>query len=146
MPIANLLPAAPVTDGAAAETLLEIAFLMTAVDGRLEPQEVEAFREISARVKGQPVASIDPADITKRFSVSTDPAAIAVRVREIAPKLPAALRETAFKIAIGLALVDEDASPLEDELVSVLFESLGLEAGRAEELAAEAREVMAAAS
>ena len=141
MAIAKLLPAGPVSNPQHADALLEIAFLMTAVDGRLEPQEIDAFREIAARVRGKTVAEIDPTELSKRFAVSTDPAAISARVREIAPKLPAALRETAFKIAIGLALVDDDASPLEDELVGVLFDSLGLEAGRAEELAAEVRAV-----
>ncbi|HEY8076186.1 MAG TPA: TerB family tellurite resistance protein [Labilithrix sp.] len=143
MPIANLLPTSPIQDSAAAETLLEIAFLMTAVDGRLEPQEIAAFGEIAARVSGTSVSAIDPAELTRRFAVASEPAAITARVRAIAPTLPAALREVTFKIAIGLALVDDDASPLEDELVGVLFDSLGLEPGRAEELAAEARMIMA---
>ena len=139
MSIANLLPAAPITDAAHADALLEIAFLFTAVDGRLEQREIEAFSLIAARVKGVPLESVDANALSVRYLAATEPESIAARVRVVAPKLPAALRETAFKLAIGLALVDEDASPHEDALVGVLFESLGLEAARADELAAEVR-------
>jgi tellurite resistance protein len=61
------------------------------------------------------------------------------RIRAIGPTLPIELRESAFKIAIALALVDDDASPHEDALMHVFFEALGLDPARAEALAAEAR-------
>src|SRR5579864_6901372 len=139
MSIRELLPAAPVADAAHADALLEIAFLMTAVDGRLEERELAAFREIAARVQGRAAAEVDPQAVAARFAVSTEPGAIAARVRVLGPTLPAPLREKAFQLAIGLALVDDDASPLEDELMGVLFEALGLDGARAEALAAEAR-------
>jgi hypothetical protein len=134
--IAKLLPAGPVPS-AHADTLLEIAALMTAVDGHLADAELAAFAEIATRVRGRATSPADSASFLK--GLSTDPAAIASRVRSIAPSLPADLRETAFKLAIGLALVDDDASPLEDELVGVLYESLELDPARAESLAAEVR-------
>src|SRR4051812_10153774 len=121
MSIAKLLPSGPVSDAAHADALLEIAFLMTQADGRLEEAELSAFREIAARVYGKATNEIEPTEIVQRFTVSIDGDEIKARVRELAPKLPAGLRETAFKLAIGLALVDDDASPLEDELVGVLF-------------------------
>src|SRR5260221_14324104 len=127
MSIAKLLPAGPVSNSAHADALLEIAFLMTAVDGRLEETELAAFREIATRVHGK---EMDPNEIVKHFTVSIDNERIKARVRAVAPTLPADLRETAFALAIGLALVDADASPLEDELVGVLYESLGLDPAR----------------
>jgi hypothetical protein len=144
MSISKLLPKGPVNDPAHADVLLEIAFLMTAVDGRLEESELTAFREIAARVTGRAATDIDPAHIVRRFSMMIDPEEIKNRVRAIAPKLPADLRETAFKLSIGLALVDNDASPLEDELVGILFEALALDGDRAEALAAEVRAVFTA--
>jgi uncharacterized tellurite resistance protein B-like protein len=139
MSISKLLPAGPVSDAAHADALLEIAFLMTQADGKLEEAELVAFREIAARVYGRATNEIDPTEIVQRFTVSVDGNEIKERVREIAPKLPAGLRESAFKLAIGLALVDDDASPMEDELVGVLFEALGLDGARAEAIASECR-------
>jgi hypothetical protein len=72
---------------------------------------------------------------TKRLDGST----CADRVRAVAPSLPPAHRESAFRVAMALALIDRDASPHEDELMAVLFESLALDETRAEAVASEVR-------
>ena len=64
-------------------------------------------------------------------------------MKVIAPTVPAELRELAFNIAMGLALVDLDASPAEDALVGILYEGLSLGADRAEAVAAEVRQAFA---
>lgn len=61
------------------------------------------------------------------------------RIRALGPTLPIELRESVFKVAIALALVDDDARPDEDALMHVYFEALGLDPARAEALAREAR-------
>jgi hypothetical protein len=62
-------------------------------------------------------------------------------VREVAKAIPAELRETAFKVAMGLLLVDEEESEHEFEVVGILTTALSI-GERAIGLAKEAREAM----
>jgi hypothetical protein len=135
--IAKLLPAVPISSPEQADILLELSFLMTAADGKLRGAEVDAYREIAARVRGASAAESAEA-LTARFA-RTKPSEVAARVRAIGPRLAPELRETAFKLAMGLALVDDEGSPEEDDLVTVLVQVLGLNVARAETLAEEAR-------
>jgi hypothetical protein len=134
MSIAKLLPNAPVPPDQA-EILLELAFLMTAADGKLRKAEVDAFCEIAASVAG----ARNAADTLAARFANTKPSEVPARVRAIGPKLAPDLRETAFKLAMGLALVDQEGSPEEDDLVTVFVQALGIDMGRAEKLAEEAR-------
>jgi tellurite resistance protein len=136
MSIAKLLPARAVPDEQA-EILLELAFLMTAADGKLRAAEVDAYRQIAAHVRGS--GAKESADVLAQRFARIKPSEVPGRVRAIGPKLAPDLRETAFKLAMGLALVDEEGSPEEDDLVSVFVQALGLDLNRAETLAEEAR-------
>ena len=107
MRILDLLPSRAIASEHA-DVLLELAYLMTAVDGRLAPQELAAFREIAGKLHDAP-PEIDA--LVARYGGSTTKEAISERVRSIAPSLPGDLREVAFKLAIALALVDDDAAP-----------------------------------
>lgn len=137
MPIVDLLPAGPIGDAAHAEAFLELAYLMTAADGRFSEEERRAYAQILTRVRGTPCSAADVDAIVQRFSRSGVEAND--RIRQLGPTLPLALKEAAFKVAIGLALVDNDASPHEDAMMNVFFEALGLDPARAEALATEAR-------
>ncbi len=141
MSFAQILPSAPLASPAHADAVLELAFLVTAVDGRLAQEELAAFRELAQAVRGKPVSEAEVAALFELFmgSVKGGKDTIAARVRALAPTLPEDLRELAFRVAIGLALVDKDAAAEEDALVGVLFESLGLDEARAEALAHEVR-------
>jgi tellurite resistance protein len=139
MSIAALLPIAPVSAKDQADTVLELAFLVTAADGRLAEEEAAAFRDLIGRVRGAPASDDEVATLYARFTEQLGGLTCADRVKALAPRLAADLRETAFRIALALALIDRDASPHEDALVDVLFHSLGLELARAEELAREVR-------
>jgi tellurite resistance protein len=134
MSIAKLLPTSPVAPDQA-EILLELAFLMTAADGKLRAEEVAAFSEIAQRIAG---LNVGANALASRFAV-TKTSEVPSRVRALAPKVAPELRETAFKIAMGLALVDQDGSPEEDDLVTVFVQALGLDMKRAETLAEETR-------
>lgn len=134
MRIVDLLPAAPVADPAHASTLLELAYLMAAADGRVTDEERRAFGELAERLGG---GSVD--ELLDRFSKNVARSSVTERVRAIAPGLPPELGEASFKIAIRLALADADAAREEDRLVQVLYEALGLDEARADALAAEAR-------
>jgi tellurite resistance protein len=134
MSIVDLLPSGPIASAAHAEAFLELAYLMTAADGKFTDEERRAFGQILTRVRGTP-GDVD-AIVSKFARTGAD---AKDRIRALGPTLPTELRESAFKVAIALALVDDDASPHEDALMHVYFEALGLDPARAEALATEAR-------
>jgi tellurite resistance protein len=140
MPIADLLPAAPISDVTHADALLELAYLMTVADGHITDEERRAFGEIFARVRGRASQAGEIDALVQRFTANAAAGSIADRVRAVGPTLPMELREAAFKVAIGLALADRDASPAEDALMNVFFDCLELDPARAEALAREGRE------
>lgn len=139
MTIKAFLPVGPIADREQADTLLELAFLVTAADGKLAAEEAAAFRELMGRVRGQDVADADVAALYERFTKALQGATCIDRVRAVAPKLSDEHREAAFRVAMALALIDRDASPHEDELIDALFHSLKLDEDRAEALAKEVR-------
>jgi tellurite resistance protein len=143
MAIAKILPARPAATTEEADTVLELAYLMTAVDGRLADEELPAYREVASWIRGEAVSDADFGLLLERFSSNLEKGAIEERVRVVAPKVPPQLKEVAFKVAIGLALVDQEASPEEDALMGILFEGLGLDGERAEVLAEEVRRAFA---
>lgn len=134
MSIVDLLPSGPIANAAHAEAFLELAYLMTAADGKFTDEERRAFGQILTRVRGTP-GDVDAtvAGFARKGGDAKD------RIRALGPTLSTELRESAFKVAIALALVDDDASPHEDALMHVYFEALGLDPARAEALATEAR-------
>lgn len=133
------LPNGPIAAQEHADTLLELAFLVTAADGRLAAEEAAAFRALMGRVRGKAVTDDEVGGLYARFTAALAGASCVDRVKVVAPKLPGELREPAFKVALGLALIDRDASPHEDALIDALFHTLELDAARAEALAAEVR-------
>jgi tellurite resistance protein len=139
MTMKAFLPVGPIAAKEHADALLELAFLVTAADGRLAAEEATAFRELMGRVRGQNVSDDDVGTLYKQFTSRLEGSTCADRVRVIAPKLPADLRESAFRVAMALALIDRDASPHEDELIDVLFQALALDETRAEAVAKEVR-------
>lgn len=137
MPIAKLV-SSPIAATEHADAVLELAFLVGAVDGHLADEELAAFAELVGCVRGRAVKKEEVDDLLGRFLVTAQSTPGAERVRELAGALPGELRETAFKIAIGLSLVDREENEHEDELVGLLAASLGL-AERSIALTAEAR-------
>ena len=137
MSIAELVPTSIVgTEHAAA--LLEVAFLMSAVDGHLADEELATFGELVARVRGREPTKEEVGTLLEGFVFSAHTVGVPERVREVAKTLPADLRAPAFTVAVALSMVDNDASEHEDELVGILAEALGLET-RVSELSAAAR-------
>jgi tellurite resistance protein len=139
MTMKAFLPVGPIAAKEHADALLELAFLVTAADGRLAAEEATAFRELMGRVRGQNVSDDDVGTLYQQFTSRLEGSTCADRVRVIAPKLPTDLREPAFRVAMALALIDRDASPHEDELIDVLFQALALDEARAEAVAKEVR-------
>jgi hypothetical protein len=137
MSVAKLVPADLSASPAHADVLLELAYLTTAVDGRLDDEELSAFKELAARLRGKPVSNADVDGLLDRFGGNVDHEEITERVRQIAPTLPDSLRPLAFKLAVGLSVADLDASEEEGDLQVLLAEVLGLDEARVDELTAE---------
>ena len=143
-PITKLLPDA-IPSSEACENVLELAFLMSAVDGHLADEELDAFRELVACARGRLVTKDDVDNLLERYGVASHAVGVDQRMREVARSIPTDLRETAFKVAVGLSLVDRDESEFEDEMLTVLAGELGL-GERAASFVREVREAMGASS
>lgn len=114
-----------------ADTLLELAYLVTAADGKLLDSELAAFAAVAARVRGK--SALEPPEVdalVDRFAHHVDAHEIESRVRVLAPMVPEPLRELAYTIALGMAFVDWDPSKEEDHLHNVLGDALGIAPGR----------------
>ena len=139
MSIADLLPG-PIASSEGADMVLELAFLMSAVDGHLADEELAAFRVLVGTARGREVTKTEVDDLLEQFVVATQ-VGVEDRVRAIARMLPVELREVAFKVTVGLSLVDHDASEHEYAIVGILAPALELKE-RAIVLAREAHEAI----
>lgn len=137
MALVDLVPTGVNVSKEEADTLLELAYLTTAADGRLDDDELAAFTQLVARLQGAPARGADVDALLDRFAGNVEHAEIAERVQVLAPALPAALRPVAFKLSVALGVADLDASDDESDLHALLAESLGLDAARVDELTAE---------
>jgi hypothetical protein len=136
MSLANLVPTGLKIDPEHVDVILELSYLTTAADGRLDDDEIASFRTIVEKLRG----SVKPADLDKlfdRYGGNVEHAEIEDRIKAIAPKLPAPLRDVAFKLAVGLSVADLDANEDESELVALLAETLGFDDDKVDTLTAE---------
>lgn len=133
------LPVSAIPSVEHADVMLELAFLVTAADDKLAPEEAEAFRDLVARVRGQAQSDEEVGALYTRFAKALEGSSCVDRLKAVAPSLPEELKEATFRVALALALIDRDANPQEDDLIDALFHALGLEETRAEEVAKEVR-------
>ena len=138
MPIAKLV-SAPIADRAQGESILELAFLVSAGDGHLADEELAAFRELLGAVRGHGATKEEVDELLGGFLMNAQTIRGEDRIRELGPTIPGELREIAFKVAVGLTMVDNEASEQEDQLTGILATTLGL-AERSITLTAQARE------
>ena len=103
--VADLVPKNINVSPVEADVLLELAYLVTAVDGKLTDGELAAFAELATRLHGNASSSTD--DYLERFVDSIGWDRIAARMRSIAGKLRPELHDVAYTLALGLAFVDE---------------------------------------
>jgi hypothetical protein len=139
MTINAFLPVGAIASTEHADTLLELAFLVTAADGKLAAEEAAAFRDLVERVRGKAPSDDEVGALYTRFTKALEGSTCTDRLKAVAPNLPNELKEPCFRVALALALIDRDASPHEDDLIDALFHSLGLDEARAEEVAKEVR-------
>jgi hypothetical protein len=129
--IVELLPNDFAPSDKDAEILLELAYLVTAADGKLLDSELAAFSAIAARMRGKD--KLDTAEVdtlVDQFAHHVEAHEIETRVRVLAPTLAETLHELAYKLALGIAFIDHDPSDEEDRLHTVLGDALGIAPGR----------------
>ncbi len=126
MSIEELIPATLAPSPEQTEILLELAYLVTAADGRLADEELVAFERIASRLYGRAVSPPELDGLIERFAHNVEQAEIEARVRELVPSLEKDLHAAAYRLALGVAFVDHDASEQEDALHKVLGDALGL--------------------
>lgn len=134
MSLTDLIPAGTSPSPEHTDVMLEIAYLTTAVDGRLDDDELDAFREIAAKLRGKAVSNVELDALLDKFAGHVEPAEILERVKAIAPTLPGDLRPVAFKLAVGLSVADLDANEDETDLQIALAEALGFDDDKVAEL------------
>ncbi len=141
-----LPPQADLTVGEV-DAILEAAYLATAADGELSPEEHEAFRSVASALrqvaagptgKTKPIGDADLAKLFERFAVRSDQAARAERVTAVRARLGRTpVRELAYKVAFAMSLCDLDANDDEAAYDDELVAAFGIEDERADALAAE---------
>ena len=135
-PMASILELVPKNlsvSHADAQALLELAYLVTAVDGRLTDEELRAFGELAGRLHGGSEGGGNAESVDaylERFVDSIGWDRIAARVRALAKTLRPEHHEVAYKLALGLAFIDRDPHRDEDRLHAVLGDALGLPADK----------------
>ncbi len=141
MAVSDLLDG-PIPNETHADAVLELAFTVSAVDGYLADEELASFKELLATVRGKHVTKEETDRLLQRFVVAAHAQRVPARVRRIAPNVPPDLRETAFKVAYGLSLVDRKETAEEDAIVADLADVLGLGEASADALRDEVRRVL----
>jgi uncharacterized tellurite resistance protein B-like protein len=124
--IDELIPTTLAPSPEQTDILLELAYLVTAVDGRLADEEIVAFETIATRLYRRTVSPPELDTLIERFAHNVEQAEIEARVRELVPALDKELHAAAYRLALGVAFVDHEPSVEEDALHKVLGDALGL--------------------
>jgi hypothetical protein len=132
------------------DAILEAAYLATAADGRLSPEEHEAFRAVATSLRhiatggahgtgrAKPLADKDLDALFERYAVRSDHAARAERISAMRDRLGRVMvRELAYKVAFAMGLCDLQANEDEAQYDEELVTAFGIDEDRAETLAAE---------
>lgn len=126
MSVDELLPSTLAPSPEQTEILLELAYLVTAVDGRLADEEIAAFETIASRLHRRAISPLELDALIERFAHNVDREEIEARVRALVPTLEKDLHTVAYRLALGVAFVDHEASEEEDALHKLLGDALGL--------------------
>jgi hypothetical protein len=146
--VERVLPARADLTVGEVDAILEAAYLATAADGHLSPEEHEAFRAVASALrhiatggaagKAKAIADRDLDLLFERFSVRSEHVERAERVSAVRGRLGRTeVRELAYKVAFAMSLCDLDANEEEAAYDDELIEAFGIDGERADALAAE---------
>jgi tellurite resistance protein len=126
------------TDPAARDALIESAFLLAAVDGHVSELEAAQFGEAVESALGRVEA--DPSALMKRFADALAKEGWETRMNAVARALAGTEHaERAYRVAAGVAFVDDTVESREADALDSFAGALGLSAERAHEIMAEVR-------
>lgn len=127
-----------------ANALLEVAYVAMAIDRDVPPEELEAFRSLSLRLRGlvdpdaAPLSSLDVETLLQVFARRSPAGRELVRLEELAETLRSdATRRLAFQIAFAMTLVDFNTTEEELALDTAAADTFGLGPDEAKRLRAE---------
>lgn len=127
-----------------ANALLEVAYVAMAIDRDVPPEELEAFRSLSLRLRGlvdpdaAPLSSLDVETLLQVFARRAPAGRELVRLKELAETLASdASRRLAFQIAFAMTLVDFNTTEEELALDTAAADAFGISADDAKKLRAD---------
>jgi len=126
------------------EAIVEIMFLMAAVDGDISKQEIqqlhasiEAIRDMGA------IPDIDVEPLLKSFSDDLDEEGWSLRLKEAAARVRAPdARAFAFRLAAGVAFVDDFVAHAEAAAIDSLATAFELDKDEAQSILREVHETL----
>ena len=137
--IAAVVPAGAKLTPAETDAIIEIAYVTIAADRRLDPAEVEAFRGVLERLRGDAIDAIEVNHVLDEMYARVERVGDGLdeHLRGLGAKMSPSARELAYRVAYAMGVADLDASDEEFELDLQLVDALELTTDRAEDLQAE---------
>ena len=121
------------------EALVEIAFLIAAVDGDVSPLEVAQFGEAIEAAFGD--GDVDVKAMLATMSSRLESEGWEKRMKAVARALAGSQNaERAYRIAVGVAFVDDDVAHAEAAALEAFARALGVSDERAHAIMGEVRE------
>jgi hypothetical protein len=118
---------------AAAEAIIEVAWIAVDADQDEEPEELAALDAIAAAVRKK--AGVAAGPVVHDAEIPTDDEALERRLEQLMASLPDKWsRELAYVFAHILAIADFQISPNEDGFLVIARDTFGIEDDRAAEL------------
>jgi tellurite resistance protein len=121
------------------EALVETAFLIAAVDGEVSPLEIAQFGEAIEAAFGD--GDVDVKAMMAKMSSRLESDGWDKRMRAVARALEGSSKtEGAYRIAVGVAFIDDDVAHAEAAALEAFARALGISDDRAHDIMGEVRE------
>jgi tellurite resistance protein len=121
------------------EALVETAFLIAAVDGEVSPLEIAQFGEAIEAAFGE--SDVDVKAMMATMSSRLEADGWDKRMRAVARALDGSHKgEGAYRIAVGVAFIDDDVAHAEAAALEAFARALGISEDRAHAIMGEVRE------
>lgn len=121
------------------EALVETAFLIGAVDGEVSPLEIAQFGEAIESAFGE--SDVDVQAMLAKMSSRLEAEGWDKRMKAVARALEGSHKtEGAYRIAVGVAFIDDDVAHAEAAALEAFARALGIADDRAHAIMGEVRE------
>jgi tellurite resistance protein len=138
-PAAQAAKQAAGDDVGAREALVETAFLIAAVDGEVSPLEVAQFGEAIEAAFGDG-NDLDVKAMLAKMASRLEAEGWEKRMKAVARAASGTHAEGAYRIAVGVAFIDDDVAHAEAAALEAFARALGISDDRAHAIMGEVRE------